>query len=167
VGAGCLAVEPEVWIELARDIDADAGPDGLAESIGAVGLAAEVVDMSGRFDDLASVLEGNIFHRLVVFAARTSTLAWREIPGVQVEARRNGAIAWSLPVGAFVPDIRAAVAFAAAALAARGERLRAGQRVISGLLTPLPVWAQAGDAVVLSAGGLGHLALDFHEGDAQ
>ena len=64
-----------------------------------------------------------------------------------------------------VPDLREAVAFVAAGLSRRGERLRAGQRILSGVLTPLPVWVQPGDTVVLSAGALGAITLTFIESE--
>ena len=49
----------------------------------------------------------------------------------------------------------------AAGLARRGDRLAAGQRILSGVLTPMPIWVQPGDQVALSAGDLGTLELTF------
>jgi 2-keto-4-pentenoate hydratase len=159
--AACAAVEPEIWIEVLSDLCGDEPADVVATAIGRLGLAAEIIDLRGRFDDIASVLADNIFHRAATFADPLRLLPVGDLPSQILIACRNGSEHWRLPATTLVADVREVVAFVAGGLARRGDRLAAGQRILSGVLTPLPIWVQPGDQVSLSAGDLGALDLTF------
>lgn len=163
--AKCAAVEAEIWLELARDLAGGESAEDVGAAIGAFGLAAELTDARGRFDDIAAVLEGNIFHRAATFAPAARDVTLADLPSSMLTVERNGQVVWGLPATSFIPDIREAVGFIANGLQRLGHRLRAGQRVMSGVLTPLPVWAQPGDEIKVSADRLGAIRLSF-TGDA-
>ena len=165
--AACAAVEPEIWIEVIADLSGEEPPDQVALAIGRTGLAAEIIDMRGRFDDITAVLADNIFHRAATFAAPVRRLGLDDLGTQLLTASRNGHEHWRLPATTLVPDLSEVVAFVAAGLSRRGERLRAGELILSGVLTPLPIWVQPGDLVVLKAGDLGALNLTFTGGETQ
>lgn len=163
--AKCAAVEAELWFELTRSLDGGESADDVGAAIGAFGLAAELIDARGRFDDVAAVLAGNIFHRAATFAPAAKGVSLADLGGSVLSVERNGHVVWSMPAISFIPDVREAVGFIANGLRLFGRRLEAGQRVMSGVLTPLPVWAQPGDEITVSADRLGAIRLRF-TGDA-
>ena len=57
------AAEPELAIHLCADVPAAAADEALAAAIDCVAPAIEVLDINGRFDDVAGVLRRNVFHR--------------------------------------------------------------------------------------------------------
>lgn len=158
----CAAVEPELWIEIAHDLRDATDIDEVGSCIGKVGVAAELVDIAGRFDDVSNVIAGNIFHHRAAFSSASIEFDVKRIPTIQITASRNGQDIWrAIPVAALVADLRDVVSFIGCSLALDGERLRAGQRILSGVLTPLPVWAHPGDRVSVEARGIGTVTLDF------
>jgi 2-keto-4-pentenoate hydratase len=157
----CAAVEPELWIEIASDLHDATDIDKVSRCIGKVGVTAELMDIAGRFDDVSTVIAGNIFHRRVAFSEASIPFDVDRIPAIQITASRNGQHVWrAIPVTALIADLRSVVSFIGCSLALDGDHLRAGQRILSGVLTPLPVWAHPGDRVTVEASGIG--ATTFH-----
>ena len=56
--------EPEVAVHVAADIPAGADRDAVAAAVGGLGVAIEVVDITGA--ELEEILAGDIFHRHVL-----------------------------------------------------------------------------------------------------
>jgi 2-keto-4-pentenoate hydratase len=134
----------------------------VASRIGRIGLAAELVDVSGRLDDVESVIAHNIFHTAAVHSASAIDFDPRKIAATRITATRDDrTIWWDIPVAAFLPDIRAVVSFVGASLALDGERLRAGERIMSGVLTPLPIWVRPGNQVRIEWSGIDAVTLNF------
>jgi 2-keto-4-pentenoate hydratase len=154
-------VEPELAIWLRHDI----GPGADIESVGAaiehIGLCAEIIDASGRYDDVAALIGGNIMHRGVVFSAGQIPFSENSMNSSWLEARHNGVPVWQLPLGFVLGDPRDALRFVIGALAQQGGELLSGQVIMTGLLTPIPIWVKAGDRVQLDAGSFGSLDLNF------
>jgi 2-keto-4-pentenoate hydratase len=137
--------EPEIAIELARDLSGAVDEREIAQAITAIGPAIELADVDGPNDDVESILAGDIFQRHVTFGPRAPielpgglsnlvgqvTLSGRDIP-VPGDLESN--------TGRLLDTVRQV----AATLAAFGERLRAGDVIIAGSTTP-PLLLGPGD----------------------
>jgi 2-keto-4-pentenoate hydratase len=132
-GARALRAETELAITIGHDLDGDVDLDAAREAIAGCAVALELVDVAGPPHDLEGILEGNAFHRAVVFGPPRP---W--IGGQRSVAR---AVVNDSPAAeATVPDDYApAVRAVARLLAAVGERLCAGDRILCGGLTHLAV----------------------------
>jgi 2-keto-4-pentenoate hydratase len=121
---------------------------GAGGAIAGYAAAIELVDVGRPPSDLESIVAANVFHRAFVLGP-----ARPEPPG-----------AVSLSIGATVhrpdqpgEDPEAAVAIAARRLAAAGERLQAGDVLITGSRIHVPV--APGELVELDMGALGRLSV--------
>jgi 2-keto-4-pentenoate hydratase len=139
--------EPEVAVEV--------GADG--RSIAALLPALEVAhppDLSQAVDD---ILAGNIFHRAVAFGPRVETAH----PGA-ARILMNGEERHAVAAEETGTRLSAMVEAIAARLAAAGEELRPGERIITGVIAPPPP-VEPGDRVRLELEALGAVELGFTE----
>jgi 2-keto-4-pentenoate hydratase len=148
-----LRADAEVFVELAQDVGPDADADAGRNAIAAFGPALELVDLGAPPDDPEEVVAANVFHRAFALGPGRPTL-----PPAGVEAR--------LIVGGRVRDAATApdefggsVCAVARVLAAAGERLQAGDRIITGSIVQVPVGP--GDDVVADLGPLGRVQLSI------
>ena len=139
-GAVKPLVEPEVAIELRRDVGPGAEVDEALAAIESLGPALEVVDIPSPPEDVEAAVGGNIFHRCVVFGPTRQDAA---VSGAELSLRVDGE-----------ERERGEVRVVADLLGAAGERLDAGDRIIAGSLTT-PVELAAGNRVELDLGQLG------------
>jgi 2-keto-4-pentenoate hydratase len=142
---GEVIVESEVAVELGED----------ARSIVALLPALELADPPDLDQDVETILAGNIFHRAVAFGPRVETGS----PGaarILVNGEEQHAVdaEWA---GANLEEMVDAVA---RRLEAADERLRPGDRIITGILAP-PHKAQPGDTVRLELEHVGGVELRF------
>jgi 2-keto-4-pentenoate hydratase len=142
---GEVIVESEVAVELGED----------ARSIVALLPALELADPPDLDQDVETILAGNIFHRAVAFGPRVETGS----PGaarILVNGEEQHAVdaEWA---GANLEEMVEAVA---RRLEAADERLRPGDRIITGVLAP-PHKAQPGDTVRLELEAVGGVELRF------
>jgi len=129
--------EPEIAIEIGRDIPASASEQEAAQCIAAIGPAIELADIDGPMDDVVSILAGDIFQRNVIFGPRRPITLPGGLSALAGEVMRSGQ---PVPVpsdleantGRLLDTVRQV----AATLAAFGEVLRAGDVVIAGSVTP-------------------------------
>jgi 2-keto-4-pentenoate hydratase len=136
-----VVVESEVAVEI--------GDDG--RSIVALLPALEIADPPDLDIEIEQILAGNIFHRAVAFGPRVETTE----PGsgrILVNGEEQHSVK---PEG-----VEQMVEAVAARLEAAGEGLRAGERIITGVLAP-PHEAQEGDTVRLELDALGSVELRF------
>jgi len=159
-GTTMVAIEPEVALHIAADVGAGADDEQARAAIGAIGAAIEVVDIDLPFDDVEPILAGNIFHRAVVLGDPVSERAGGDLDGVSVRVERGGEVEHEAPDAAAAGDLPGTVRLVADLLAEAGNRLRAGETIIAGSLTP-PVPVSAGDSVRVELGALGALTLDL------
>jgi 2-keto-4-pentenoate hydratase len=147
-GASRPLAEPEVSIELRRDVGPGAEADEALAAIESLGPAIEIVDIPTSPEDVELTVAGNVFHRAVVFgltrqdAAVSGTVASVTVDGEQRER------------GDVTTDLAETIRVVADLLGAVGERLSAGDRIIAGSLTT-PVELAAGNRVELDLGMLG------------
>jgi 2-keto-4-pentenoate hydratase len=143
--SGEVIVESEVAVELGDD----------ARSIAALLPALELADPPDLSQDVETILAGNIFHRAVAFGPRVEA----DAPGAG-RILVNGEVQHELDAehtGARLDEMVEAVA---RRLADADERLRAGERIITGILAP-PHTARPGDTVRLELERLGGVELRF------
>jgi 2-keto-4-pentenoate hydratase len=142
---GPVVVESEVAVELGDD----------ARQVVALLPALELADQPDLEQDVETILAGNIFHRAVAFGPRAETPS----PGA-ARILVNGEEQHSVPAeraGARLDEMVEAVA---RRLAAAGEELRPGERIITGILAP-PHTARPGDTVRLELEAVGAVELRF------
>jgi 2-oxo-3-hexenedioate decarboxylase len=144
---GEVVVESEVAVELGDD----------ARSIVALLPALELADPPDLSLDVDSILAGNIFHRGVAFGPRVETNA----PGA-ARILVNGDVQHEVDAERAGASLAAMVEAVAARLEAAGERLRPGERIITGVLAP-PHKAEPGDTVRLELEAPGGVELRFTE----
>ena len=136
-----VMVESEVAVEIGDD----------ARSIAALLPALELTDPPDLEIDVEQILAGNIFHRAVAFGPRAETT--EPGPGrILVNGEEQHSVK---PEG-----LEQMVAAVAARLEAAGEELRAGDRIITGVLAP-PHEASGGDVVRLELDSVGSVELRF------
>ena len=126
-----LHVDAELCVELDSDIDPEADSDGVREAIGTCWPALEIVDLAPRCGEPDSIVAENVFHLAVAFAETPIPLESGQQVIVYVNRERQESAPWP----ADIPD---RIASAAAILAALDERLRAGDRIITGSIIQVP-----------------------------
>jgi 2-keto-4-pentenoate hydratase len=148
-GGTRVGVEPEVALHL--------GEGGRIE---ALGPAIEVVDLDPAFDELEAILAANVFHRGVVLGPRAPGLGAGDLDDLTAVVTRDGVVeqrAAFAETGERPGDV---VRLVAERLALAGERVRPGEVIIAGSLTPI-VFVEPGDSVEVDLGPLGRLAVEF------
>ena len=142
---GEVIVESEVALEVGAD----------ARSIAALFPALELADQPDLDLEVEQILAGNIFHRAVAFGPRVET----QDPGA-ARILVNGDEQHTVPADRTGERLQAMVEAVAARLEAAGEQLRAGDRIITGIIAP-PHEASPGDTVRLELERVGGVELRF------
>ena len=140
-----VIVESEVAVEV--------GPDG--RSIGALLPALEIADPPDLDLPVEQILAGNIFHRAVAFGPRVET---REPGAARILV--NGEEQHTVPGDQTGERLQAMIEAIAGRLADAGEELKAGDRIITGIIAP-PHEASPGDTVRLELEAVGGVELSF------
>jgi 2-keto-4-pentenoate hydratase len=137
--------EPEIAVTIGRDVPGDVDRAGAAAAITAIGPAIELADMDPPPEDVAKVLEGDIFQRHVILGPTDAARAGCRLDGLTGVVTRSGAeMARTTELIVNTGDPVDTVRHVAGTLAAYGERLRAGDIIICGSVTP-PVFLAPGD----------------------
>ena len=132
--------EPEIAVYMSADLSGGAGRDAAVAAIGALGPAIELADLPGPPSDLEALLAGNIFHRNVILGTPDKARAGAKLDGLVCLTYRRGAqAARQEDLQANIGIIVDIVAHVAGTLAANGERLRAGDVIITGSIVPPPM----------------------------
>lgn len=155
------ALEPEIAVHMAADLEPNAGPAAAAEAIAGLGLAFELADLDAPLDDLEGVVAGNIFQRGFVLGPVHRDRAGGDATGLRADVERDGAplAATDTPLE-MVGDLREIVAHVADLLGAFGERLSAGDVIITGSVVPL-IWLDGDASFRYRLDPLGELALNI------
>lgn len=132
-------VEFEVAVWMGSDLGAGATEYEAAAAVAAVGPAIEVadVDLPVGPDSISDIMAGDIFHRGVIFGTRDESRAGLDITGLTAHITLDDEVI------ATVTDLEAItgaypwiVSTVASTLASAGERLRAGDVIITGSVIP-------------------------------
>jgi 2-keto-4-pentenoate hydratase len=126
-------LEPEVAVHLARDVAGGADEPAIREAVAAIGPAFELADLFEPPEDPERILSCNVYQRRLVLGPRDETRSGARVEGLHARVFRNGAeVEQTANVEANTGRIVALVRHVADTLASLGERLRAGEIVISG-----------------------------------
>jgi 2-keto-4-pentenoate hydratase len=141
-GAGRLMAEPEVAIELGED-----------QKIAGLAPAIELVDTGRppRGEGVEGIVADNIFHSAVVLGPSRPTPPG---DGVHATVFVNGEERASADMA---DDLAEVVLVASRRLEEAGEKLRSGDRIIAGSITPQVGPLSPGDDVVVEVAGFGDL----------
>jgi 2-keto-4-pentenoate hydratase len=144
-----LRAETELLLQIGNDVAVTSEPDDIRTAIAGIGVALELVDVGRPPGDLETIVADNVFHRAVVVGDARHPLAAANADAIlTVNGRPYGA-------DRKLPDLLAAVRDAAALLALSGERLMAGDLLLTGSLVHVPVGP--GDHLVAEIAGLGQV----------
>ena len=139
--------EPEIAVFLGKDLARGANRETARAAISGLAPAIELADLDREPDDVQDILSGNLYQRHVVLGPRDATRAGCRLDGLQARVARNGSeIATTAEPQALTGDYVDIVRHVADLLAAFGDRLRAGQVIITGSIVP-PLEVQAGEEV--------------------
>ena len=146
-----LHADTEVVVELASDVEPACDVTEAAAAIGGLGVGLELVDLSRPPSDLEGIAAANVFHRAVAFGPVASIAR-----PLDAEARSvvNGHVR---AAGRARGDHGETVQTVARLLGALGERLRRGDRILTGSVTQVPVGP--GDEVLAEIEGLGSVVV--------
>jgi 2-keto-4-pentenoate hydratase len=144
-----LRAETEVAIVVGDDVAGDADLDRARDAIAGCAVTLELVDVAAPPHDLEGIVEANVYHRAVAFGPpRPWIRGQRSVARALVNERP---VEEATLADDYAPTVRAV----AQLLAAVGERLQAGDRILSGSLTHVPVGP--GDHVAAIIDDLGSL----------
>jgi 2-keto-4-pentenoate hydratase len=152
------AVEAEVAVQMGADLPPGAGPEAARAAIGAIAPAFELADIDPPPEDVEAILAANIFQRAVMLGERTEGGSPEGLSATIV-APGSGPIEVAdteAATGEIVPIVR----HVAELVGAFGERLSAGEIVITGALVP-PIPVSPGDRLEYELHGLGRLSIGF------
>ena len=150
-------LEPEIAAYIARDVEPGASWDDVRAAIGGLSSAIELADVDPPPEDVSAILAGNIFHRHVLLGPVDRERSTGDGIGGRVVIDGAEVAATDDP-SALTGELVEVVRLTAELLDACGERLRAGEVVITGSATP-PQPVAPGQRVTAELGPLGALTL--------
>jgi 2-keto-4-pentenoate hydratase len=132
--------EPEVAVHMGKDLPGGADRATTIASIAGLGPAIELADLNPPPDDVEVALAGNIFHRHVILGPADTARAGARLDGLAGHVFRRGAlVAKQDDIQQLIGEMVGIVAHVAGTLAAHGEKLRAGDVIITGSIVPPPM----------------------------
>lgn len=156
-----VGIECEVCVTLKSPLPATPGQKvdraAATAAVGSIRPAIEVVD--NRYGDFAStgaptIIADGVFHNAVILGPEIKD--WQKLDLVENDGTTsaNGAVKLAGKGKDVLGHPFESLAWLANLLSAQGERLEAGQIVMTGSL-PLPYWANKGETVEIKISGLG------------
>ena len=141
------AAEPEVAVYLKEDILTVIDWETARETIGALGPAIELADVNFPPQDIESILSGNIYNRYVILGKSDGTRAGCNLDGLVGRVSRNRQeIAAVTDFQAMTGNFVDIVQHVANLLLSMGEKLRAGEVIITGSIVP-PLWIESTEEI--------------------
>jgi 2-keto-4-pentenoate hydratase len=155
------AAEAEIAVHMGRDLPGGADRDRVKAAVAGLGPAIEIADVDIAPDDVEEILAGNIYQRHVIVGPCDTERAGCTLDGLTCRvARRGTEIARTSDPQALTGEIIGIVRHVATVLAACGERLRAGEIIITGSIIP-PLWVEAGDDISFALEPVSSLSVRF------
>lgn len=152
-------LEAEIAIRLGADLPAGLSRDDAMARIDALASAIEIADVELPFEDPEALLAGNLFHRGVVLGPFDSARAGADVSGVTLSVRgRERTYADRVDPLAAVGDLGEIACHVANTLGSIGEKLAAGDVVITGMAIPA-LDLEPGDQISVVHHGLGELSV--------
>jgi 2-keto-4-pentenoate hydratase len=158
-GWAAPALEPEIAVHLARDVPPGASWQDVRRAVAGLSAAIELADVHPPPADVREILAGDIFHRHVLLGPVRDGVTTTD--GVRARVVVDGSpVAGADDVTALTGEAVEVVRRTAELLEACGERLRAGEVVITGSVVP-PLAVVAGQTVTVELGTLGTLSVSL------
>lgn len=155
------AAEVEIAVYMGKDLPGGASRDAAKHAIAGIGAAIEVADMDFPPDDVEAILKGNIYQRHVLLGACDRTRAGCALDGLTATVTRNGTeIARTSDTQEATGELVDIVRQVADMLSAFGERLRAGQVIITGSIIA-PLWVEPGEEILFNLDPVGSVSVRF------
>ena len=155
------AAEAEIAVFMGKDLPGGASRDAAKHAIAGIGPAIELADVDFPPDDVEAILKGNLYQRHVVLGACDRTRAGCALGGLTATVIRNGnEIARASDTQEATGELVDIVRQVADMLSAFGERLRAGQVVMTGSITP-PLWVEPGEEILFNLDPVGSVSVRF------
>jgi 2-keto-4-pentenoate hydratase len=154
--------EPEIAVHIGRDVPAEANRDTAVAAIVGISPAIELVDVHTPPQDPERILSENIYQRHVVLGGPGTVRAGAKPDGLTCRIIRHGTESARTTdpqanTGQWIEIVR----HVADVLAAFGERLRAGEIIITGSVVP-PLALEPGEAeIAFQVDPLGGVAVRF------
>jgi 2-keto-4-pentenoate hydratase len=154
--------EPEIAVHVGRDLSAGADRAAAAAAITGISPAIEIVDLDVPPADPERILDGNIYQRHVVLAGREPARDSAGADGLTCRVvRRGGVFAQTSDPQANTGEWIELVRHVADMLGASGEKLRAGQIIITGSVVPPLVLEPDDDRIVFEVDPIGRVSVAF------
>jgi 2-keto-4-pentenoate hydratase len=129
--------EPEIAVHLGRDVAAGSDRETAEAAIAGISPAIELVDLDTPPEDPERILGGNIYQRHVVLGTNGPARTGSTAQGLTCRVVRNGhELARTSDPQSNTGEWIEIVRHVADLLAAFGERLRAGEIIITGSIVP-------------------------------
>lgn len=155
------AAEAEIAVYMGKDLPGGGSRDAAKLAIAGLAPAIELADVAFPPDDVEAILKGNIYQRHVLLGACDRTRAGCALEGLTAVVVRSGNEIARVPdTQAATGDLVDIVRHVADLLGAFGERLRAGQVIITGSITP-PLWVEPGEQLAFTLDPVGSVAVRF------
>jgi len=131
--------EPEVAVHMGKDLPGSSDRADAIAAIAGIGPAIELADLNPPPDDVEVALAGNIFHRHVILGQSDTSRAGAKLDGISGHVFRRGALAARQDnVEQLIGEMIGIVMHVARTPEAYGEKLRAGDVIITGSIIPPP-----------------------------
>jgi 2-keto-4-pentenoate hydratase len=131
--------EPEVAVYVGKGVAAGADRATVMSALAALGPAIELADLATPPDDVGAAVAGNIYQRHVVLGPRDASRAGGRADDLVARIFRRGEeVARTDNFQATVGELIGLVQHVAAMLGAFGEKLSAGDVIITGAVVPPP-----------------------------
>ena len=155
-------LEPEIAVHIGRDVPADADGETARAAIAGISPAFEIVDLTAPPQDPERILGDNIYQRHVVLGGAGPARAGAPAVGLACRISRRGAEAARTTdpqanTGEWVGIVR----HVADVLATFGERLRAGEIIITGSVVPPLAIEPDEDAIAFEVDPIGGITVRF------
>jgi 2-keto-4-pentenoate hydratase len=155
-------LEPEIAVHIGRDVPAGADDETARAAIAGISAAIEIVDLTAPPADPERILSCNIYQRHVVLGGAGPARAGAAADGLTCRIIRRGTeFARTADPQANTGEWVGIVRHVADVLAAFGERLRAGEIIITGSVVP-PLTIEPGeDAITFEVDPIERVAVRF------
>lgn len=129
--------EPELAVWIGRDVPPGGHADEVRECISSLAPAIELADVDPPPDRVEEILAANIFHRGVIFGTEDNTRAGGILDGLEAQIRLGGeSVEPPSDLESLTGQLPQVLSHLALLLAEQGERIRSGDVVICGSVTP-------------------------------
>lgn len=153
--------EPEIAVYMGKDLAGGASREAAKAAISGLGPAIELADLEFPPDEVEAILSCNIYQRHIALGPRDPSRAGCVLDGLLAGVLRNGAeVASTADPQALTGDLIDIVRHVADMLSAFGERLRAGQLIITGSVIA-PLWVEPGEEITFNLDPVGGVSVRF------